>query len=49
MLLLVRNLLKENKDLRSMVKSMTAFIGEGELLTLTELAELLPATPRLLC
>jgi len=30
MLLLVRNLLKENKDLRSMVKSMATFIGEGE-------------------
>lgn len=30
MLLLVRNLLKENKDLRSMVKSMAVFIGEGE-------------------
>lgn len=31
MLLLVRNLLKENKDLRAMVKSMASFLGEGEL------------------
>ncbi|WWC68743.1 uncharacterized protein I206_102677 [Kwoniella pini CBS 10737] len=29
MTLLVRNLLKENKDLRGMVKSMAAFVGEG--------------------
>ena len=30
MTLLIRNLLKENKDLRNMVKSMAAFVGEGE-------------------
>ncbi|WVQ94504.1 hypothetical protein IAU59_001583 [Kwoniella sp. CBS 9459] len=29
MTLLVRNLLKENKDLRNMVKDMASFIGEG--------------------
>ncbi|WVQ64790.1 uncharacterized protein L199_002959 [Kwoniella botswanensis] len=29
MTLLVRNLLKENKDLRNMVKNMAGFIGEG--------------------
>nr|XP_018264594.1 uncharacterized protein I303_02766 [Kwoniella dejecticola CBS 10117]OBR86752.1 hypothetical protein I303_02766 [Kwoniella dejecticola CBS 10117] len=29
MTLLVRNLLKENKDLRGMVKSMASFVGEG--------------------
>lgn len=29
MLLLIRNLLKENKDLRSMLKSMASFVGEG--------------------
>jgi metal-responsive CopG/Arc/MetJ family transcriptional regulator len=28
-MLLVRNLLKENKDLRNLVKSMAGFIGEG--------------------
>ena len=30
MVLLIRNLLKENKDMRDMVKSMASFIGEGE-------------------
>jgi hypothetical protein len=30
MTLLIRNLLKENKDLRSMLKNMTSFVGEGE-------------------
>lgn len=30
MLLLVRNLLQENKDLRNLIKSMSAFFGEGE-------------------
>ncbi|EIW66639.1 hypothetical protein TREMEDRAFT_34871, partial [Tremella mesenterica DSM 1558] len=29
MVLLIRNLLKENKDLRDMVKSMASFVGEG--------------------
>ena len=29
MALLIRNLLKENKDMRDMVKSMASFIGEG--------------------
>lgn len=32
MLLLVRNLLKENKELREMIKGMAGFVGEGELL-----------------
>jgi hypothetical protein len=31
MTLLIRNLLKENKDLRAMLKSMTSFVGEGKL------------------
>lgn len=30
MTLLVRNLLKENKDLRGMVKTMASFFGEGK-------------------
>ena len=30
MTLLIRNLLKENKDLRSMLKNMTSFVGEGQ-------------------
>ena len=30
MTLLVRNLLKENKDLRGMVKTMAGFVGEGK-------------------
>lgn len=29
MTLLLRNLLKENKDLRDMIKSMASFVGEG--------------------
>lgn len=29
MTLLIRNLLKENKDLRDMVKTMASFVGEG--------------------
>ncbi|ORX33644.1 hypothetical protein BD324DRAFT_639017 [Kockovaella imperatae] len=29
MVLLIRNLLKENKDLRDMVKNMASFVGEG--------------------
>ena len=33
MTLLIRNLLKENKDLRSMLKNMTSFVGEGQSLT----------------
>lgn len=37
MTLLIRNLLKENKDLRSMLKSMTAFVGDGKLYTRTRL------------
>lgn len=28
-MLLVRNLLKENKELRTMIKNMAAFVGEG--------------------
>ncbi len=31
MTLLVRNLLKENKELRSLTKSMAASLGEGEI------------------
>ena len=30
MTLLIRNLLKENKDLRAMLKNMTSFVGEGQ-------------------
>lgn len=30
MLLLVRNLLQENKELRNMIKNMSSFFGEGE-------------------
>ena len=30
MTLLIRNLLKENKELREMLKSMASFVGEGE-------------------
>lgn len=30
MTLLIRNLLKENKDLRTMVKNMASFVGDGE-------------------
>jgi hypothetical protein len=30
MLLLVRNLLHENKELRNMIKDMSQFFGEGE-------------------
>jgi len=30
MTLLIRNLLKENKDLRSMLKNMTSFVGDGK-------------------
>lgn len=29
-MLLVRNLLKENKDLRGMIQQMAGFLGEGE-------------------
>lgn len=29
MILLIRNLLKENKDLRNMVQTMASFVGEG--------------------
>lgn len=29
MTLLIRNLLKENKDLRDMVKTMASFVGDG--------------------
>jgi hypothetical protein len=29
MTLLIRNLLKENRDLRDMVKTMASFVGEG--------------------
>lgn len=29
MTLLIRNLLKENKDLRIMVKTMASFVGDG--------------------
>lgn len=31
MLLLVRNLLQENKELRNMMKSMSTFFGDGKL------------------
>ena len=30
MILLTKNLLKENKDLRKMLNTMAGFIGEGE-------------------
>jgi hypothetical protein len=30
MILLTKNLLKENKDLRNMLNTMAGFIGEGE-------------------
>lgn len=33
MTLLVRNLMKENKDLRHMLRLTASFIGEGKLLT----------------
>lgn len=29
MLLLIRNLLQENKDLRKMIASLASFVGEG--------------------
>jgi hypothetical protein len=32
MVLLVKNLLKENKELRGMLKGMAGFVGEGECL-----------------
>lgn len=32
MVLLVKNLLKENKELRGMIKGMAGFVGEGEYL-----------------
>ena len=34
MTLLVRNLLKENKDLRGLCKNMAMFVGEGKTLSL---------------